>query len=141
MYDSSKILRILLTLLPLVIIVIIIVMLLRSSSNVNERYQYNPHDYKEMKDMPYEQNELTTCKRCHNFNASSTVYNGYQTAPEPPAPYWPSRNQPDILSTKSHFQNYARMSSPLDDTKFEQCHDAYRCNKYGVATGVQGRIF
>jgi hypothetical protein len=129
--------NIIITLIP-VVIIIVVVMFLRSS---HERYQVvNANEYKMMPYRAYDgQDELTTCKRC--ANTLSSVYNGYQTAPEPPAPYWPSRNKPDMISTASQFQNYARMSSPLDDTKFEECHDAYRCNKYGVATGVQGRIF
>lgn len=131
--------NILITLIPIVIIIIVLVMLLRSSSN--ERYQVvNANEYKIMPYRAYDgQDELTTCKRCSQ--PLSSIYNGYQTAPSPPAPYWPSRNNPDMTSTASQFQNYARMSSPLDDTKFEACDDAYRCNKYGVATGVQGRIF
>ena len=131
--------NIIITLIPLAVIIIVVVMLLRSSSN--ERYQVvNANEYKMMPYRAYDgQDELTTCKRCDQ--PLSSVYNGYQTAPSPPAPYWPSRNKPDMISTASQFQNYARMSSPLDDTKFEECHDAYRCNKYGVATGVQGRIF
>jgi hypothetical protein len=130
--------KILITLIPVVIIIIALVMLLRSSSN--ERYAVvNANEYKMMPYRAYGEDELTTCKRCQQ--PLSSVYNGYQTAPSPPAPYWPSRNNPDMISTASQFQNYSRMSSPLDDTKFEACNDAYRCNKYGVATGVQGRIF
>jgi hypothetical protein len=131
--------NIIIALIPLAIIITVVVMALRSSSN--ESYQVvNANEYKMMPYRAYDgQDELTTCKRCSQ--PLSSVYNGYQTAPSPPAPYWPSRNNPDVISTASQFQNYSRMSSPLDDTKFEACHDAYRCNKYGVATGVQGRIF
>jgi hypothetical protein len=131
--------NILLAIIPLAVVITAFVMLLRSSSN--ESYEVvNANEYKMMPYRAYDgEDELTTCKRCQN--SLSSVYNGYQTAPSPPAPYWPSRNNPDMISTSSQFQNYSRMSSPLDDTKFEACNDAYRCNKYGVATGVQGRIF
>ena len=138
--NSTKIL--IYVLIPIIIIVMVVLLSSSWGKTTNENYNNNPNEYKTMPYRSYDgQDELTTCQRCNNFNASSTVYNGYQTAPEPPAPYWPYRNQPDIPSTKSHFQNYTKMSSPLDDMKFEQCHDAYRCNRYGVATGVQGHIF
>lgn len=137
----SSILQIFLMLLPLIIITIVLVMVIKSGMNnnrsTNERYE---DVYKMMPYRAYDgEDELTTCKRCSQ--PLSSVYNGYQTAPSPPAPYWPSHNNPDMISTSSQFQNYSRMSSPMDDTKFEQCHDAYRCKKYGVATGVQGHIF
>jgi hypothetical protein len=135
----KKILSVLPIIIPISIIFIVLVLLIRSSSN--ERYEViNANEYKMMPYRAYDgEDELTTCKRCQT--PLSSIYNGYQTAPSPPAPYWPSRNNPDVISTASQFQNYSRMSSPLDDTKFEACDDAYRCNKYGVATGVQGRIF
>jgi hypothetical protein len=83
--------------------------------------------------------DLTTCKRCKPLG---DIYNGYQTAPEPPAAIWHYTNSdPDNRKSTSNSQNYARMSSELQDDSPTPCTDAYRCRKFGVATGVQGKIF
>ena len=89
--------------------------------------------------VPFTNSELTTCQRCR---PKGDVYNGYQVEPQPPSSYWYHTNTNlDQPSTESHFQQYARLEMPQESAQYGQCNDAYRCRQYGVATGVQGKIF
>jgi len=89
--------------------------------------------------VPLTNSELTTCQRCI---PKGDIYNGYQVAPQPPSSYWYHTNTNlDQPSTSSNFQQYARLEMPQESAQYGQCNDAYRCRKYGVATGVQGKIF
>lgn len=81
--------------------------------------------------------QLTTCRRCKG--QYSNVWSGYQTAPSPPPVYWPDKTNAEGLQTKT-WQNYKTLDSP-SEKQFHSCDDAYRCRQYGVATGVQGKIF
>lgn len=88
---------------------------------------------------PFTNSDLTTCQRCI---PKGDIYNGYQVAPQPPASYWYHTNTNlDQPSTASHFQQYSRLEMPQESAPYGQCNDAYRCRQYGVATGVQGKIF
>lgn len=83
--------------------------------------------------------QLTTCRRCKG--QYSNVWSGYQTAPSPPPVYWSDKTNAEGLQTKT-WQNYKTLDSPAEKEKpFHSCDDAYRCRQYGVATGVQGKIF
>ncbi len=89
--------------------------------------------------VPLTNSDLTTCQRCI---PKGDVYHGYQVEPQPPSSYWYHTNTNlDQPSTASHFQQYARLEMPQESAQYGQCNDAYRCRKYGVATGVQGKIF
>jgi hypothetical protein len=115
-----------LILLCFVIIVIEIVLLYRDQTQ--ENYAYKKFDTVDSNSM--------SCQRNREYN---TVWTGYQTgtSPQPPV-YWPDKNSE--MQTKS-WQNYKTFDTPLEETRFKPCDDAYRCRQYGVATGVQGKIF
>lgn len=82
--------------------------------------------------------QLTTCRRCKGQRYNN-VWSGYQTAPSPPPVYWQDKTNDEGLQTKT-WQNYKTLDSPAEK-QFQSCDDAYRCRQYGVATGVQGKIF
>jgi hypothetical protein len=101
-------------------------------------HAYEQYEFKHVKNDDADAKlQLTTCRRCKN--QYNNVWAGYQTANTPPTMYWPDKTNAEGLQTKT-WQNYKTLDSPLEKT-FQSCDDAYRCRQYGVATGVQGKIF
>jgi len=120
----------------------------KNKDKKDDKDDKNDNDEKENFENPYmiapplPNSELTTCQRCPKTNGD--VYNGYQVEPQSPASYRTRHTNTDLdrPSTESHFHQYTRFEAPEESASpYGQCNDAYRCRKYGVATGVQGKIF
>lgn len=82
-----------------------------------------------------------SCRRC-NKNAYENRFNGYQSPPSGNTDgYWfDFRTVNDDRTPSKNWRNYRQISTPVLDTHYTQCTDDYRCRKFGVATGVQGKI-
>ena len=114
-------------------VILIEIFLIKGQTSENyEQYELIKNDDND------EKLQLTTCRRCKGEYGN--VWSGYQTAASPPPVYWPDKTNAEGLQTKT-WQNYKTLDSPTEKQQFKQCDDAYRCRQYGVATGVQGKIF
>ena len=112
------------------IVIIVIEIVLLYKEQTQENYAYKKFD-------AADNTNSMSCQRLKEYN---TVWNGYQTgtSPQPPV-YWPEKNSEGVQAKS--WQNYKTFDSPLEEKRFQPCDDAYRCRQYGVATGVQGKIF
>lgn len=82
-----------------------------------------------------------SCRRC-NKDAYANRFDGYQTPPSGNTDgYWfDYRTVNDDRTPVKNWRNYRQISTPVLDTHYTQCNDEYRCRKFGVATGSQGKI-
>lgn len=109
------------------------------NNNVNNKPIIAKNNFPDHTQMSFGNNPTyETCQRCRG-DSYDNVWNGYQMAPSPPPVFWPDRLNAEGHQTKA-WQNYKVMSTPMEETQFHKCDDEYRCRRYGVATGVQGKF-